>query len=245
MNARPRKVEVIILGRGLAAAALADALAQSGRRVALLAEEPGWERGTRPAWRGWHIGAQTAFAVAGAEMLAGWQAAGLPGITEHDVGHAYPFWLLDLDQLLPALGERVAASAGCWVATETRVRGVSVIENAILGVIAEDSRYDARHVVNAAEDERHAAFARMMREPQSLALSHFTPTPDETVAVSASNQVSYPAATPFLRDEPAPTLGPTSVQGAWRIAGVAGWPVLALGAATQLAAQLTAAFPAK
>lgn len=245
MNARPRKVDVIVLGRSLAAAALADVLAQGGRRVALLAESPGWERGVRPAWQGWHIGQSTAFAQAGAALLAQWQNAGLPGIATHDVGHVYPLWLLNLDALLPALGEPIAATEGCWVATETQVRGVSVIENAILGAIAEDARYDARHVVNAGEDERHTAYSRMMREPHALDLSPVTPQVSDTVYLDAREQIGYPGAVPFTRDQTGVTVGPTSVQGAWRVAGVAGWPLLALGAAQQLATQLHAALDAK
>jgi hypothetical protein len=241
MNARPRKVDVIVLGRGLAAAAAADALALAGRRVALLAEAPGWERGVRPGWQGWYIGQPTVFAAAGAATLERWQAEGLPGLTPHDVGHLYPLWLVNLDELLPALGERIGAAPGCWVATETQVRGVSVIENGILGAIAEDSRYDARHVVNASEDERHAAYARMMRKPHELELTLVTPHSSDEIYLKPDGVLGYPEAAPYWRDDQPIVVGPTSVQGAWRVAGVAGRPTLAIGAALHVAEQVNAA----
>lgn len=69
------------------------------------------------------------------------------------------------DEYLAAIYERIATFEKCYAVVGTRVRGISVIENSILGAIAEDARYDSRIVVNLAEDERHAAFARMMRQP--------------------------------------------------------------------------------
>ncbi len=194
MNARPRKAEIIVLGRGLAAAALAALLVARGRTVALLVEEPSWERGMRTAKAGALTGTDAELAAHGSALLPAWQAARLPGISSAEEKEP-PVWSLDYDLLLPALGEQVAAAERCWLAMDTHVRGISVIEGAILGAIAEDSRYDARVLVNAAEDERQSAFARMMREPQR-------------------------------------------VQGAWRINGVAGSPLLALGHAAQLAEQL-------
>lgn len=221
MTARPRKVETIVIGRGLAGAALAEALVQRGKRVALLVEEPGWEQGVRPASQVWHTGEErTALAEAGVARLRAWQAEGLPGIEQQDDG-----WLLDYDKLLPALGKRVAAGERCWMVVGTRVRGISVIENAVLGVIAEDARYDARQVINAAEDERYANLARMMRQRDALDLR---PTSLDTPPAS------------FPRDHSDLALGETAVAGAWRVRGVAGWPLLALGAAARLAEALDA-----
>lgn len=71
------------------------------------------------------------------------------------------------DSELNALYERVASFEKCHCVVGTWVRGISVIENAILGAIAEDARYDSRIVVNASQDERHAAYARMMRQPKN------------------------------------------------------------------------------
>jgi hypothetical protein len=204
MTARPRKVEIIVLGRGLAAAALAALLVARGRAVALLVEEPGWETGQRRDAPGEHQGEHIVLAERGALLLAEWQAAGVPGLSREGA-----HWLLDYDRLLPALGEQIAAGERSSVALGTHVRGISVIEGAILGAIAEDARYDARIVVNAAQDERHAAFGRMMREPHPL-------------------------------DPHAYFAGMTEVKGAWRISGVAGWPLLGLAAAAHLAEQLTA-----
>lgn len=223
MSARPRKVACIVIGRGLAAAALAAQLAARGTRVALLVEEPGWEEGQRLARAAWPEGERAALALQGLALLAEWQAAGLPGLTPMDEG----CWRLDYDQLLPALGEQLAAHEGCHLAYGTRVRGISVIEGAILGAIAEDARYDARQLVNAAEDARHSALARMAREPHGeLALKPFTPH-------------ELPDATPYAQDQGPLHVGPTAIQGAWRLSGLAGWPLLALGAAAQLAAQLS------
>ncbi|MDQ4075438.1 MAG: hypothetical protein M3220_04235 [Chloroflexota bacterium] len=238
MSTRPRKVETIVLGRGLAAAALADTLRQQGRRVALLVEAPGWEQGTRAAWRGWHRGsARAALAERGEVLLKEWQAVGLPGITFHDVGHELPVWLLDYGQLLPAIGECIAAGEDCWVAVGTRVRGISVIENAILGAIAEDSRYDARQAINAAEDERYAAFARMMRHPDKLDLVPVTPTDNLRLGIRDDGSSAWPGASPFVRDRSEVAIEETPVMGAWRVRGVAGWPLLALGATTRLTEQ--------
>ena len=256
MITRPRKVEIVVLGRGLAASALADGLVQQGRGVALLVEQPAWEGGLRPGWEGWHVanepgnvGANPSarpggkreplaagkreglplLAAEGAKQLAAWQKEGLPGISSHPLGNRPPLWLLDYDQLLPALGERIAAGTGCWVAEGTRVRGISVIENAILGAIAEDARYDARQVINAAEDKRYAAFARMMRRRHSLDLVPFTPTASTSVNGTQDGQAAYPNALPFNRDRHQPMIEETTVKGAWRMYGVAGWPLLALG----------------
>lgn len=242
MITRPRKVEVIVLGRGLAAAALALLLAQRGRRVALLVEEPGWDSATYPAWQGWHHAKeQRVRAAAGAALLAQWQTAAMPGIAAHPTD-AGPLWRLDYAALLPALGQRIeqlgepeegtrADRRSTWIAQATRVRGISVIENAILGAIAEDARYDARAVVNAAEDARYSAFARMMRQPASLDLRPVTPDlPPDTPA-------TWPAAA-ALRDHAALEVGATPVVGAWQLRGIAGWPLLALGAALRLAEQL-------
>lgn len=228
---RPRKVEVIVLGRGLAAAATADRLVEQGRRVALLVEQPGWETGWRPAWQGWHSADEKhkELAAKGADVLAMWQADGLPGITSHTVDSEYPLWLLHYEDLLPALGERIAAKERCWVANETYVRGISVIEHAILGAIAEDARYDARELINAAEGKRYTAFARMMRRPHTLQLAAFTPSADSLVNVTIDGKAHYPNATAYMRDSHPPTAEETTVKGATRLYGIAGWPLLILG----------------
>ncbi len=233
---RPRKVEVIVLGRGLAAAACAKQLVEQGRRVAWLVEQPGWETGWRPAWLGWHLANPERLQLAkkGAQELAMWQADGLPGISSHIIEESqYPLWLLNYEELLPALGERIAAGTTCWVANGTYIRGISVIESAILGAIAEDARYDARELINAAEGKRYAAFARMMRRPHTLQLTLFTPTaaPNSIppINVTADGNATYPNARPFERDAHAPTAEETTVKGATRIYGVAGWPLLTLG----------------
>ena len=109
-----------------------------------------------------------------------WKTAG-SGLTD---AVPPPLWLLDYEQLLPALAERIAAGKRCWVAEATRVRGISVIENAILGAIAEDARYDARQLINAAEGKRYASFARMMRRRHSLDLVPFTPTASATASAA-------------------------------------------------------------
>lgn len=109
---RPRKVDIVVLGRGLLAATLALLLAERGKKVALLVE--GNEERVDPA-------------------------------------------------ILPLI-ERINTFEKCYAVVGTRVRGISVIENGILGAIAEDARYDSRIVVNLAEDERHAAFRRMMHQ---------------------------------------------------------------------------------
>ncbi len=197
--------------------------------MALLVEAPGWERGARATRPDSHSDpARVALAEAGAALLQGWLAEGLPGIARADEA-GDDNWLLDYDKLLPALGERVAAGERCWLAVETRVRGISVIENAILGTIAEDSRYDARQVVNAAEDERYAAFARMIRQPDVLELTQ---------------EGGHHGSPPLPRDRSALAIGETAVRGAWRMRGVAGWPLLALGAAAQLAQRLVESPPA-
>lgn len=226
MNARPRKVEVVVLGRGLAAAALGDQLAASGKRVALLVEEPGWESGARAAWQEWHLAPETEpLAAAGSARFQAWHEAGLPGL-QPPSDERGPYWRVALGTLLPALGERIAATEKCFVAVGTRVRGISVIENGILGAIAEDARYDARVVVNAAEDERFAAFARMMRHPGTLDLQVVPPEYEAT------------ANEPYLRDRGVPRAEPLPVSGGWQIRGVAGWPLLAVGAALHLADRL-------
>jgi hypothetical protein len=161
--------------------------------------------------------------------LAAWQVEGLRGIESYSLADAPPLWLLDYDELLPALGERIAAGTGCWVAEGTRVRGISVIEKAILGAIAEDARYDARQLINAAEDKRYRAFSRMMRQRDALDLLPFTPTQSTIPQASPDGQASYPNVTAFERDRHPPTLEQTSVKGGWRIRGVAGWALLALG----------------
>lgn len=246
---KARKSEVIVLGRGLAAAALAVLLVEQGRRVALLVEEPGWEQGVRPAWPGWHLPipgvapaaaheAPDRLAAAGAALLAKWHAGALPGIEAQQVGHPDPLWLLDYGQLLPALGARVAAGERSWCAENTHVRGLSVIENAALGAVAEDARYDARVVVNAAEDERHAAFSRMLRQPGALALSTVVPEPSASPRLADSALAAFPGAQPFARDGGTLYVGPATVKGAWQVRGVAGWPLLALGAAAWLAEQV-------
>lgn len=121
-TARPRKVDIVILGRGLLAGTLALLLAERRKRVAWLVEATGTADDDTP--------------------------------------------ITDIDPLLQAMGERLAAIDKCYFITNTRVRGVSVIENAILGAIAEDARYDAPVVMNASQDERYAAYARMMRQPK-------------------------------------------------------------------------------
>lgn len=228
---RPRKVEVIVLGRGLAAAATADQLVQQGRRVAWLVEQPGQETGWRPAWPGWHVTNQARLQLAtkGAEQLAKWQADGLPGISSHELDHPHPLWLLNYEQLLPALAERIAAGTRCWVANNTYIRGISVIEHAILGAIAEDARYDGRQVINAAEGKRYASFARMMRRPHRLQLASFRPTAATGISATADGNASYPNALRFQRDSHPATVEETTVKGATRVYGVAGWPLLTLG----------------
>ncbi len=228
---RPRKVEVIVLGRGLAAAAMANQLVEQGRRVALLTEEPGPETGLRAAWQGWHSTDQTCkeLAAKGAETLSMWQVDGLPGITSHTIDSEYPLWLLNYELLLPALGERIAAGERCWVANETYIRGISVIERAILGAIAEDARYDGRQVINAAEGKRYAAFARMMRRRHTLQLASFAPTTASLIGATTDGHATYPNATPYMRDSHPPTIEETTVKGATRLYGIAGWPLLILG----------------
>jgi thioredoxin reductase len=108
---RPRKVDVVVLGRGLLAATLALLVAERGKKVALLVE--------------------------GDEAV---------------------------DPTVASMMERINTFEKCYAVVGTRVRGISVIENGILGAIAEDARYDSRIVVNLAEDARHAAFARMMHQ---------------------------------------------------------------------------------
>jgi glycine/D-amino acid oxidase-like deaminating enzyme len=232
-SARPRKVEVVVLGRGLAAVALAWLLAEQGRSVALLVESPGLESGPRPGWRGWHRGPPSSLAAAGEEQLRRWYDAGVPGIEAHDAGE-WPLWLLDYDLLLPDLADGLRAQKGCFVATGTRVRGISIIENRVLGAIAEDARYDARSLVNAAEDERYAAFMRMMRQPDNLELQPFSPIASPSIHFASDGTPAYPRATPFLRDRLPPAGESLSTAGACRIRGVAGWPLLALGAARHL-----------
>jgi hypothetical protein len=115
---RPRKVDVVVLGRGLLAATLSLLLAERGKKVALLVETPGWDIGV--------------------------------GSDEAE---------------FQRIGDRISQFEKCYCVVGTRVRGISVIENAVLGAIAEDARYDSRIVINVAEDARHAAFARMMHQP--------------------------------------------------------------------------------
>lgn len=110
---RPRKVDIVVLGRGLLAATLALLLAERGKKVALLVE-------------------------GSAELV---------------------------DPTTLPLLERINTFEKCYAVVGTRVRGISVIENGILGAIAEDARYDSRIVVNLAEDERQTAFRRMMHQP--------------------------------------------------------------------------------
>jgi glycine/D-amino acid oxidase-like deaminating enzyme len=121
-TARPKRVECVVLGRGMIAATLALLLAEQGKTVALLVER---------------------------------RDAGGDPVSPHD------------DATLTALYERVASFEKCHCVVGTWVRGISVIENVILGAIAEDARYDSRIVVNASQDERHAAYARMMRQPKN------------------------------------------------------------------------------
>jgi hypothetical protein len=239
-SARPRKVEVVVLGRGLAAVALAWLLADQARSVALLVESPGLELGPRPAWRGWHHGEHPSIAAAGEEQLRAWYEAGVPGIDAHDAGE-WPLWLLDYGLLLPALTEQIAGKKGCFTAMGTRVRGISIIENRALGAIAEDARYDARGVVNAAEDDRYAAFARMMRQPHSLDLQPFSPVSSPRVHFVSNGTPAYPGAAPFLHDRLPPTGEGLSAAGAYHIHGVAGWPLLALGVARELARHISVA----
>ena len=115
------------------------------------------------------------------------------------------------------------------MAHETYIRGISVIENAILGAIAEDARYDGRRVINAAEGKRYASFARMMRRRHTLQLTTFTPIAVTTISAAADGTASYPNAQPFQRDLQPPTIEETTVKGATRLYGIAGWPLLTLG----------------
>ena len=224
---RVQKVEVVVLGRGLMALALADLLVSQGRAVALLAEQPTFAGGRWPATLAEHTGAALPLAEAGAAQLAAWQDEGLPGLT----GGAGT-WQVDYGALLPALADRIAAGTRCAVVTEGRVRGLSVIEGAFLGAIAEEARYDARLVVNAAEDERYASFSRMLRQPHALEFFPFAPT--------ASENAAHAQPTSAQRSAPTPVAEPLEVRGAWRLYGATGWPLLTLGLARELAGRLFA-----
>jgi hypothetical protein len=239
MSARPRKVQVIVLGRGLAAIALAERLVAAGKQIALLAEAPVLEQGTRAGYRGWHRSTHAAtMAAQGKELLQQWQAEGVPGLTTSVVDGPFPLWLIDYDRLFPELIRRIAAGEKSHVAESTRVRGISVIENAVLGAIAEDSRYDARQIINAAEDERYAAFARMLRHREQLALTPFSPSDTPEPRLTSEYGAGWSGALPYLRDGGELTVGKSTVTGAWHVRGVAGWPLLALGCAVQLARHL-------
>lgn len=222
---RVQKVEIVVLGRGLAAVALAAQLAAQGRAVALLAEALPLAGGVWPASLADHEGDAGALAEAGAAQLMAWQGEGVPGIAGAD-----GVWQVDYDALLPALAARVEAGPRCAVATEGRVRGLSVIEGAFLGAIAEEARYDAKRLVNAAEDDRYTAFSRMLRQPHALEFFPFAPT--------ASENAAHATPQPPRRTAPAPVAEEMTVRRAWRMHGVTGWPLLAVGLARNLAERL-------
>ncbi|MCB0078206.1 MAG: hypothetical protein KDD73_12400 [Anaerolineales bacterium] len=172
---RPRKVELIVLGRGLAPALIAARLAEAGRRVAWLVERPGLQTGRIQI-------------AQGDAPLDAWLQEWQPGGGSSPAGEG---WQLDLDMLLPALAAQVAAHDHCWATVGTWVRGISVIEQRVLGAIAEDSRYDAKRIVNAAEGPRYAAFARMLRHPESFRTDRRTPPlPASATPVEGAWQLS-------------------------------------------------------
>ncbi len=154
---RPRKVDVVVLGRGLFAATLAVILADRGKKVALLVE--GNEETVDPA-------------------------------------------LFPLIQQLNSI-EKCYAVVGTWV------RGISVIENSILGAIAEDARYNSRLVLNLAEDARHAAIARMMHQSPATYTGPARIVPTTVTGGWQLEGSLDPAAIPALATEVADLIFPT------------------------------------
>lgn len=298
MTARPQKADVIVIGSGLAAHALAWLLARQGRRVALLAEaDPApwalpdfvlWQPvGPRlaAALRGWDVLAAVAESLEGPAwtpleahpLLAPGDepelAARLARANDRALTAAAPGGstrlrgvLFEPARLLPAMARAVEARGGA-VERGARVRGISVIEDEVLGAVSAAARWGAPVVVNAADDERAMAVARMAREPLDLT---FVPAPlihcrtsGEDVAATLHGEARWNdaaggsyvlGASPLLQPTGAcrtlamvtrsaltqpPLAGPAErVRGSWRLLGTAGWPLVALGAATQLAEQL-------
>lgn len=174
--------------------------------------------------------------------------------------------LFEPESLLLAMTQAIEAGGGV-VERGARVRGISVIGDEVLGAVSEAARWDAPAVVNAADDERAMAVARMAREPLDLTfvpspLGHCRPAVEDTAATlngdalwSDRGGVSILGDSPLLQPAGScrtlamvlrsaltqpPLVGPSPrVRGSWRLLRTAGWPFAALGAAAQLVDQLT------
>ncbi|HBY95500.1 MAG TPA: hypothetical protein DEP84_16350, partial [Chloroflexi bacterium] len=205
MTARPQKADVIVIGGGLAAHALALLLTRKGRRVALLAERRPLPAAL-PDFVLWQpAGPRLTAALRGGETLDA-LIESLPGLTwtrlearlrlapedERELAARLALAgerhrtmrapgrspllhgvLFETGQALPAMAQAIEAGGGI-VERAARVRGISVIGDEVLGAVSDAARWDALAVVNAADDERAMAMARMAREPLDLT---FVPSP--------------------------------------------------------------------
>lgn len=183
-----------------------------------------------------------------------------------DGGWLFQGALFDLDRLFAAMAQAIT-SAGGVVQSGARVRGVSVIEGQILGVISEAARWDARILLNASDDERAMAVARMAREPVDLSFVSVPLVRCGTAAGEVSVTLSGDACwrdadgstwvlgeSPLVRPEnPCRTVATVTrsaqsrpplagrseeVRGSWRGLGTAGWPFVALGTAAEVVQQV-------
>ncbi|MDQ7028530.1 MAG: hypothetical protein Q9O62_01480 [Ardenticatenia bacterium] len=270
--ARPGKAEVIVIGEGVAALLVAHRLGLAGRRTVLVLEAPFRPPPGPAEW-------MTVPLIGGAERQAlaqsGWEhlehhGNALPGlrfgeaewVAEESAPRRVPALWYDAARLLPALADR-AGEAGVKVVC-TRVRGISVIEGRVLGVVTEARRWDARRLVIAAEQrERAHALTRMAQVPQQIPettwplrrLHH-----GESSARSGPTGLLWPAEgglwlwgtvpnieqsgpclanVPLSPPEHSPAVGPAPrVHGLWWALGMAGWPLVAAGAALRLAREL-------
>lgn len=267
--ARPGKADLLVVGEGLTALLLALEAGRAGRRVVLVREH-GWPVPPGPAeW-------PAVSPMGGAERRAlaqpGWSllaslAEHLPGVHLGEIAwleasdtspQRVPAAWLDAGRLFPALAEEVKR-AGVEV-VRTTVRGISVIEGQVLGVVTEARRWDGRGMVIATEEAARAyALTRMAQDPQRVeevtwplrrllreGEARASPTGIFWTAEGAAwlwgglpgVQLSGPCLTdvPLSSPEHAPRVGPSArVKGLWYALGTRGWPLVAAGAAHFLA----------
>ncbi|GEM_PF-6328373 len=279
--ARPGKADVVVIGEGITALLVAHSLAQAGWRTVLIREQ---ESPPPPGPAEWPavpaMGGAERRALARAGHRALDELAGhLPGLRAGEAewlgadfsGHALPrrvpaLWY-DIGRLLPALATR-AAEAGVDV-VRTRVRGISVIEGRVLGVVTEARRWDARRLVLAVERAgRTLALTRMAQAPLKVPeitwpLRRLRGQGHGRSVRAGPSGLLWPAEGgmwlwgvlpgvepdgPCLADVPlappdsSPTVGPAErVEGLWLALGTAGWPLVAAGAAIRLADEMLAA----